>query len=73
LFLLKIKKEYQRRFFENALPEGLFKYASKSRAFWRFVKAMVVLIRQGLYFDVWGFFPWLWDLRRDSKSSVKPI
>ena len=45
------------RFFANALPEGLFKYASKSRAFWRSEKAMAVLIRQGLSLAVWGLLP----------------
>ncbi len=55
MFLLKIKKWVYSRFFVKALPEGLFKYTSKSRAFWRSVKAMAVLTRQGLYFDVWGF------------------
>ncbi len=24
---------------------------------------MAVLTRQGLYFDVWGLFPWLWEFR----------
>jgi len=70
MFLLKIKKWVYSRFFVKALPEGLFKYTSKSRAFWRSVKAMAVLTRQGLYFDVWGFCPWLWDFRRDSKSGM---
>jgi len=70
---LKIKKGFYSRFFVKALPEGLFKYASNSRDFWRSVKAMAVLTRQGLYFDVWGFFPWLWDFKRDSRSFVKPV
>jgi hypothetical protein len=42
----------QSLFFENALPEGVFKYSSKSTAFWRSEKAMAVLIRQGLSFEV---------------------
>jgi hypothetical protein len=49
------KKGYHRRILANALPDGLFKYASKSRAFCQSVKAMAVLIRHGLNFDVWGF------------------
>jgi len=53
----KDKKGFYSRFLVKALPEGLFKYTSKSRAFWRSVKAMAVLIRQGLYFVVWGLFP----------------
>ena len=34
---------------------------------------MAVSISQGQYLDVWGLFPWLWDFRRASKSSVKPV
>ena len=37
------------------LQKGIFKCSSKSRVFWGPVKAMVVLIRQGLNIDVWGF------------------
>jgi Ni/Fe-hydrogenase subunit HybB-like protein len=37
------------------LQKGIFKCSSKSRVFWGPVKAMVVLIRQGLNFDVCGF------------------
>ena len=39
---LEISQGCQSRFLANALPEGLFRYASKSRAFWRSVNAMAV-------------------------------
>jgi len=50
-------RQYQSRFFAKALPEGLFKYFSKSSALWRSVKAIAVLTRHGLYFDVCGLLP----------------
>ena len=66
MFLLKIKKWVYSRFFVKAIPEGLFKYTSKSSAFWRSVKAMAVLTRQGLYFDVRGCCQPSLKLRRGS-------
>ena len=68
-----VKDEDQSLFLANALPDGLFRYISKSSAFWRSAKATAVLIRQGLCLAVCGLLPWLWDLRRDSRSSVKPV
>lgn len=61
------------RFLAKALPEEVFRYSSKSRALCLSANAMAVLIRQGLYLDVWGLLPWLWDLSRDSRFSVKPM
>jgi len=41
-----------KRFLAKARPDLVFKYLSKSKAFCRFVNAIAVLIRHGLYFTV---------------------
>jgi hypothetical protein len=45
---------HYRRFFAKALPEGLFKYDSKSNAFCLLVNAIAVIICQGLVFSCVG-------------------
>ena len=45
------------RFFENARPDEVFKYRSKSNALFFSVNAIAVFIRQGLYFEVCGHLP----------------
>ena len=47
--------------------------AKNARACSRSVKATGVLMRQGRYFAVWGSPPELWWMRRESRSSVKPV
>lgn len=46
-------------FFENALPDEVFKYFSNANAFCLFVKAIAVIIFQGIYFEVCLHLPWL--------------
>jgi hypothetical protein len=58
------KREYQSRFFAKALPEGVFRYDSKSRALWRSEKAV------GIASLIMGFEP---RLKVFSKTDVKSI
>ena len=69
------KKEsfYQKCRLIKALPQWVFKQASKAQAFSLFSKAIAFLIRHGLYFDVCGTSPLLCFSRRDLKSSVQPM
>ena len=80
LWRLKIKLskislilDAQSLFLTNARPEEVFKYFSKPSAFPRSVKAIAVLIRQGLNLEVWGHRPLLWYVKRISRFLVNPV
>jgi hypothetical protein len=51
IFFKEVAWDYN-RFLAKALPEGVLRYRSKSRAFWRSENAIAVLIFQGLHFEV---------------------
>ena len=72
LFCRSREVDYHNLLFAKAFPEWDFRYFSNDSALDRSLKAIYVINSQGLYFDVWGDWPWLCAVRRVFKSSVKP-